>query len=287
MRLRELLQRRRISELGPTKTDHCVFVCYPDDEGVKNNAGRPGAAEGPSAILQQLERLPVRDRMPEISVLDEDLRGESILQRHELAETWVSQLLKNSYRVVSLGGGHDYAYPDLSALWGLFPDTSVVNVDAHLDVREFSSSKINSGTAFRRLAERFPEPPLIQWGINWVNNSKAHLEFCQLKKIPVFSVESVPEIPFGDLGFSICLDAFEGIRAVSAPSFYGLKTSAFMPVYESRLWDMRFLGLYEVAPSLDPNSQDAARLASQFAYRFVMREALMHESSLFQSNRHD
>lgn len=282
MRLESVIEKARLSELEEGEgTDKCVLVSYPDDEGVKNNGGRPGAHQGPESILNFLNRMPIREPMPKLYVLDEQLPFDAPLkERHSVAESWSHELYKKACRVITLGGGHDYAFPDISALWRTLGSCPVVNIDAHLDVRECDENRIGSGTAFRRLAENFKVCPIIQWGIQWSHNSKEHLEFCHSKKIPVIGLQESIELPSGNIGFSVCLDAFEGIQAVSAPSVYGLKVDSVMKTFEKRLQDVKYLGLYEVAPSLAPQTEDSARLAAQFAYRFIMREAFELESSL-------
>lgn len=264
--------------------EDCVIISYPDDEGVKNNGGRLGAAKGPEAILKYLKRMPKRAFSGRIFLWEEKLSASSIEGRHQEARDWVSALQEKSARVTSLGGGHDYAYPDIAALWKK-QKIPVVNIDAHLDMRPAIPGKINSGTAFRRLAEEFKDSPLIQWGIQWAVNSREHLQYCREKKVPIYSYDAVASLPSGPMGFSICLDAFQGLRAVSAPCFVGLEANQVMKVFEERLFDIAWLGLYEVAPQWDPQTEDAARLAAQFAYRWILRESFRDESHFLQSDR--
>jgi len=246
-----------------------VIVSYPDDEGVRNNQGRPGAQEGPARIIHFLGRLVFQgERTPKIYVLEDRLESQKLSERHSQAEQWVLGLLRRHYRVITLGGGHDYGYPDAAAFFQISKG-KIINVDAHLDVRPIEEGLISSGTPFYRFAERFGGESLIEWGIQDQCNAFSHRSYAKEKDITVLSDRDPMPVVEGPVGLSICLDAFQGIRAVSAPSLVGLVPRLGMELIDQYRERAPWLGVYECAPRYDPETQDSARLGAQFVYRYL------------------
>ena len=245
-----------------------VIVSYPDDEGVRLNNGRAGAAEGPEKILLFLGRMVTQRKTPRIIVLSDHLTQLRLSERHQAAEILARKVLSLGYRLMTLGGGHDYGFPDASAFLST-GGSKVLNIDAHMDVRPVLDAKLNSGTAFFRLIERFGGRCLVEWGIQSQTNAEAHVQWAQSKGARVFSFDKpLPKIA-GKVGLSICLDAFAGIRGVSAPQFLGLEPIEGLHAIRHYGPNSRWLGLYECAPNLDSATQDSARLAATFAYHFI------------------
>lgn len=130
---------------------------YACDEGVKRNQGRPGAYEGPVHIRQQLGKLPAHLRtgcqvwdLGDIQCDDGDLES----AQQELALK-VSELVNKKVFPLLLGGGHDISYAHYRGLrnaLGSKPRIGIVNLDAHLDLRE-PNPEPNSGTPFLQIAK--------------------------------------------------------------------------------------------------------------------------------------
>lgn len=126
-----------------------LFGC-PQDEGVRRNGGRVGAAAAPDAIRRWLYRLVAPEN---IQLFD---LGSTIIQptleaTHAIQQQIVRQLISDGKIIISLGGGNDLSYPDCAALAQSGGDVLAFNVDAHLDVRE--SLIRHSGTPYRMLLE--------------------------------------------------------------------------------------------------------------------------------------
>lgn len=130
---------------------------YACDEGVKRNQGRPGGAEGPGYIRQQLGKLPAHlnsdGQVWDLGdILCEDGAMESAQQ--ELASK-VSELVNKNVFPLLLGGGHDISYGHYRGLrnaLGKGARIGIVNLDAHLDLREPNPTP-NSGTPFLQIAQ--------------------------------------------------------------------------------------------------------------------------------------
>lgn len=127
-----------------------VLLGCPQDEGVRRNNGRPGAAKAPDAIRCCLYRL---ISPPNVRVFD---LGNTALQSsledtHRIHQQIVHEILDSGKQVLSLGGGNDISYPDCAALAETHSEYLAFNIDAHLDVRE--NPVRNSGTPYRMLLE--------------------------------------------------------------------------------------------------------------------------------------
>src|SRR5262245_52579389 len=94
-----------------------VLVGFPQDEGVRRNGGRPGAAEAPDAIRHWLYRLTPWDgrtgtnlaRLPPLDLGNLRLRGGLEETQHDLGRV-IAALLERGAVPVVLGGGHETAY---------------------------------------------------------------------------------------------------------------------------------------------------------------------------------
>ncbi len=244
-----------------------VVASYPDDEGIRLNRGRPGAHEGPSRIRHYLGRMVLQpENSPLIYILEDTPSEPSLAERHRKAEERIAYFLERGFRVLTIGGGHDYGFPDAAAFYKT-QRGKILNIDAHLDMRPVMDGKLNSGTPFFRFAEEFGGKPLIQWGIQSQCNSSTHLAYAKKKGAQVFDFEAkLPRIG-GKVGLSICLDAFQGIRGVSAPAVVGLDPRAGIKAIHT--YGKAWMGIYECAPNLDPGHEDSARLGALFAYHFI------------------
>ncbi len=143
-----------------------VLVGFPQDEGVRRNQGRPGAAAAPAAIRPWLYRLTPWDGQSgtDLAALDlldlGDIRIEGGLEESQqaLAEV-IAALLTAGCVPIVLGGGHETAYGHYLGYVRAGRDVAILNLDAHLDVRPFPDGQGHSGSPFRQALEH-PHRPL-------------------------------------------------------------------------------------------------------------------------------
>ncbi|MDB5038559.1 MAG: formimidoylglutamase [Bacteriovoracaceae bacterium] len=246
-----------------------AIIGHPDDEGVRLNNGREGAAEGPSRLLYYLGRMVHRTKeTPPILIISDSISRPSLESRHIETEKRVRHLLKLNCRVITFGGGHDYGFPDASAYYQTCKG-KVLNVDAHLDVRPVLEGRLTSGTTFFRFIQKFGGRSLIEWGIQDQCNAISHRNFARKSGAKILDSKSkMPKIS-GPVGLSLCLDAFKGIRGVSAPCFVGLDPEQGVEVVDAYKKKSQWLGIYECAPKYDPINEDSARFGALLAYRFI------------------
>lgn len=287
---------RRLGDLVRTSPEDAgvAILGYPDDEGVKLNGGRTGAAEGPDAIRHWLYRLTPHPQQPMAPLFDfGNLKFASDLShRHKDVAACVEDLLRKGHRVLGLGGGNDYAFADGLGFLNTARDTKekpvIINIDAHLDVRGLEHG-LTSGTPFYRLLEADQEFDFIEFGAQSSCNAQAHWDYVIGKGGKILSMDEIllsglSLVEFftertGDLLLkkrpayvSIDMDAFAYPYAngSSAPWPLGLLPHDFFSVLHLMLrrWDVRVMGIYEVAPSLG-EGHATAKLAAQWAHMFL------------------
>lgn len=255
---------------APKKSQKAVAVlCHPDDEGVRLNNGRPGAARGPERILYYLGRMIYQfKKTPPIRIISDEFHSGDLSTRHANAKELAKSLLSMGYRLITLGGGHDYGFPDASAYYEVHGG-KILNIDSHLDVRPVVNGKLNSGTPFFRFIEAYGGRPLVQWGIQEQCNALSHFDFAKASGAKIYGPGEKLKKISGSVGLSICLDAFSGIRGVSAPCFAGLNPTEGVKTVNTYKQNSSWLGLYESAPELDPLTEDSARFGALLAYYFI------------------
>jgi formiminoglutamase len=283
---------RRLGELMWTEPSQIAIFGYPDDEGVKLNGGRQGAAQGPTAIRHALYRTTPHSHLSLLGFQDHgDLKITGLLsERHESARKAVRQELASGRRVLTLGGGNDYAYSDGIAFLDQFQNDRplIINIDAHFDVRS-TSNGLSSGTPFYRLLESKTKFDFVELGIQSLCNSRNHWDYVLSQGGKIITQEEILES--GQSFHSYCVEALGELILRKRPTYLaididafawpyaagssaawplGIDPHAFWPFYITLLQrlDVAVLGIYEVAPPLE-TGPGTAKLAAQLAHRYL------------------
>lgn len=163
-----------------------VIVGCPQDEGVRRNGGRAGAARGPAEIRRALYRL-TGQGLDGLRLFD---AGDTVIQptleqTHDAHRGVVRRLLEDGKRVVVLGGGNDISWPDVGALAAVHASPLVFNIDAHFDVRVAATA--SSGTPYRQLLEEGIVAParFIELGGQPFANSPVYADYLRKKRVQV------------------------------------------------------------------------------------------------------
>lgn len=137
-----------------------AIIGFASEAGIRRNKGRLGAKRGPEALRKAFSGLavprgfkPIKD-LGDIVVDDDDLEtGQALLGQH------IDEALKRYKRVIVFGGGHETAYGSYLGLWKHFPDKKIgiINLDAHLDLRNIGVSGPSSGTPFNQIRALSPK----------------------------------------------------------------------------------------------------------------------------------
>lgn len=175
-----------------------VVLGCPQDEGVRRNGGRVGAAKAPSEIRRWLYRLTV-NRVQNVRLFD---AGDVVIQptleeTHALHTQIAHQILQDGKRLIVLGGGNDISYADVSALAQAAPRSAnrpravAINVDAHFDLR--ADAVRNSGTPYRQILDEGILPPgqFYEVGYQPFANSPVYEKYAREKGVNLHDVNEL------------------------------------------------------------------------------------------------
>ena len=272
-----------------------ILLGCPQDEGVKRNGGRVGAASAPDAIRNFLYRLvtPMGRLAPMGKLVLFDL-GNTIIQptleeTHDLQQQIVRQIIADGKTLISLGGGNDISYPDCAGLAQVEPNVLAFNVDAHLDVRD--NPIRNSGTPYRMLleegylkAQNFYEMCYQPFAV-----SESHLSYLRDKGADARSLDDLRQvdmlISFQELTdqaenqaifWGIDLDSVRVAEApgVSAPNVLGLTAEELCRIAQlaGDDWRTRVIEFTEVNPVYDIDGR-TSRLTAVAIWHFLQEVA--------------
>lgn len=250
-----------------------------DDEGVRLNGGRIGAAHGPDAFRAALAGYGAADSVAlegfEIPIIDlgNIVAGDSLAETHTRVTETVMSMLDAGLMPVGIGGGHDMTFPEVRAVVDRLVRPSGqtldgVYFDAHLDVREDEGS----GMPFRRLIEHGGIGTLQLFGFDPLSNTPTHLEWFKTHGGELADWPPTQWPPSGAQFVSICLDVIDMAQApgVSAPHPAGWPVQKLAEYAEAagRMPSVCCFDIMELSPPNDENGR-TARLAAHLFLRFV------------------
>ena len=265
--------------------DIAILGCR-QDEGVRRNGGRIGAAAAPTAIRAQFYKLTtfnIKKRLVDIG----DVRlGNTLEETHETLTAVVKKVLADGKRLIILGGGNDISYADGRAMAEVYgPDWWIgVNIDSHLDVR--LAAERNSGTPYRQLLDEGHLLPGYFYEVGYQTHlaSPVYYEYIRDLGVNRISLELVRSRAEADLelkesirqkfiGHSSSLNTFFGfdmdaVRSadapgVSAPSPLGLRAGEFIQLvkYAASLANTKIIEFTEMNPNFDIDDRTAKLVA--------------------------
>jgi formiminoglutamase len=289
----------RLGEIVPkTKYEQAniVIIGCPQDEGVKRNGGRTGAALAPDAIREQFYQVTPFGINLKICDLGNVELQNSLEETHDALSNIVKQILEDGKKVIVLGGGNDISYPNGRALAEVFGAGNWigVNVDGKFDVA--IADRINNETAYRRLLdEKLIRPDyLYQIGYQTHFASPIYYRYLQDLKVNLSSLEQIRSRETADLelremmrqkfiGHSQSLNTFFGfdmtvVRSTdapgtTAPSPLGLRAGEFIQIVKlaASLSNTKIIQFSEVNPNFDEDNR-TTRLVAIAMHRFCSNQ---------------
>jgi len=295
---------RRLSDLilsaSEASSADVVILGIPTDEGIHRNGGRIGASEAPNAIRAWLGKLTpfagphFKRHLDELKIVDlGDIPEGDLEEMHKAASKMAMELIASGKIVIALGGGHDVTFPLARGFRdGIKADSiGLINIDAHLDVREKKNGQHHSGSSFRLLleegivkGEHFAEIGIQSFvaskeQFNWVLQQGARIltfEDATEAHLPNAFEECEIAMTRGDPDFSVYLSFdMDSVRAsdapgVSAPAPIGfLAEEAYeLAVAAGLSKNVRMLDIVEVSPPHDIDGR-TSRLAARMIAGFL------------------
>jgi formiminoglutamase len=269
--------------LAGRRSARAVILGFPTDEGVRRNGGRPGAAAAPMEIRRLLYRLTpdAANPAPFVELLRHtldlgDLVTSSDLEadQERLGDAVADVLDAGAFPIV-LGGGHETAFGHFLGYVKAGRAVTLLNWDAHADVREPAEGRGHSGSPFRqallhpsRLARRYLVAGLLPQSV-----AAAHVDFVRSRKgdavwrsaLTPARVRAIYKGLRAPVQASFDIDAVDQAFApgVSAPAAGGLPPDLWLEAaFEAgRTAAVSSFDLVETNPTFDRDHQ-TARLAA-------------------------
>lgn len=263
-----------------------VILGCPQDEGVRRNNGREGAALAPSVIREQFYKLTPFNIKKKLFDLGDIKIGGSLEETHDTHAAVAKQILKDDKRLIVLGGGNDISYPDGVAMAEVFgPEWWIgINIDSHLDVR--IAEQRNSGTPYRQLLDEGRLLPKYFYEVAYQTHfcSPVYYEYIRNLGVNRISLEMLRSRDEADqeikeqvrkrfIGQSSSLNTFFGfdmdaVRSAdapgtSAPSPLGLRAGEFITLvkYAASLANTKLIEFSEVNPKYDADNRTTKLVA--------------------------
>ncbi len=175
-----------------------VIIGFPYDEGTVRNKGRAGSATGPDEIRRAFYKLtPTKSaaladadvRVFDAGNIKRRLKLEDALTKLEGVVNW---FLKHGYTPIVLGGSNDMSYADFRACDSVRGRCGAINLDSHLDVRDYSNG-VNSGTPYRMLLEEkiLRGEDFAEYGTQEFVNSREHLTYVRAAKARLYTLTQI------------------------------------------------------------------------------------------------
>ncbi len=225
-----------------------ALLGFPTDRGVQINGGRPGAAAGPDAIREVLYRLTpdsrhnqsfgdLLSRTTDLGNVEVTANLEEDLER---LGSIVTALIDAGTIPIILGGGHETAYGHCLGYISK-KKVSIVNFDAHLDVREKVQGLNHSGSSFRSALENDQlDVTYTAAGLQRCSNATSHVAYANEQgvelhwmgegKVGAYKALVTGAASAGPIMVSFDLDVVDCAYApgVSAKSVGGLGSREFL-----------------------------------------------------------
>lgn len=243
-----------------------------------------GSREGPQAIIDASQYLELYDyelgteisrvgiyTLPEVQPLTSS--PESMLER---ISAITSDLLKQNKLPVLLGGEHSLTIGAVKAFKNRYPDLSVLQLDAHADLRnEYMGTPYSHACVMRRVWETCP---IVQAGIRSLSTDE--YEFIKEHRLNVFFIETTMKGSSLDriiaaltqhVYITIDLDVLDPsvMSAVGTPEPGGLTWEDILELLRTIAAKKHIVGfdIVELCPNQGPTA--CSFLAAKLAYKLI------------------
>lgn len=254
-----------------------ALLGLPDDTGVRLNYGRPGAAEGPTALRAALARYGVAEpsgfAWPSMyDAGDIQPAGNDLPETHRRVSEAVAAIVELGLFPIAIGGGHDLTFPFVRGVVegrkGGDRPLHMVYFDPHLDVRD----EVGSGMPFRRLVEAGCVDALTIHGFQAFANAAEHVRWFQAHGGRVSDM--APDDPWPERATAVSLD-LDVIDQAFAPGVSAMNPCGWTPALAER-WvaaaghnpRVRCFDMMELSPANDPSGR-TARLTAHLLLTFL------------------
>lgn len=266
-----------------------VLLGFESDEGVTRNGGRAGSRKAPDEIRGALFAFTPDAERPErfVQVLDHVHDAGNIVISGDLEQDQenlgkvVSHFLAAGAVVVILGGGHETSFGHFLGYAVRNSRVSLLNWDAHPDVRELVNGKGHSGSPFRQ-AILHPSRCCIDYRVGGILPYSANIEHLKFirdhgghyffkDRLDFGTIENLYRRFDNEVMVSFDVDAVDASFApgVSAPASFGMYPHVWLSAAEHAglCEQVRSIDIVEVNPEVDLDRR-AVKLAALTVWHF-------------------
>ncbi len=271
------------------------LIGFPCDRGVVLNGGREGAAKAPELIRAELFKLtPHTSYYQKHTNLLENVYNSGhvpcsgdVAKNQQILAKAVADRLKTRKIPVIIGGGHETAYGHFLGYAEAEKKVTIINVDAHTDVRPLAGDEPHSGSPFRQALDHpgsFCKAYHV-FGLNPSTVAFKHYNFVKSKggtadferEVSKETILRHLESAESNIMVTMDMDAVKQSEApgVSAPNASGLKKDLWLELALEfgRNEKVSSFDLCEVNPVYDRDNQ-TVRLAALTIWYFLLGVAL-------------
>lgn len=289
LRLRDYIRQNK-----PADISLIDLISFPTDQGVMINNGRTGSAQAPELIRARLFNMtpdPAHFEAHTNLLKCVSDQGSvpcemNLVSDQVLLGSKVSLSLKNVSIPVIIGGGHETTYGHFLGYAETGKPVTIINIDAHTDVRHLKNGSPHSGSPFRQAIEH--KSALCRgyhvFGLNPSSVALEHDHFVRkhgsAHYIDDFDLNNVLKTVQScdtDIMITMDMDAVDQSQApgVSAPNTYGLSAQIWLKTaFElGKNAKITSFDLCEVNPVYDRDGQ-TVRLAAMTIWYFLLGVAL-------------
>ncbi|HUT79745.1 MAG TPA: formimidoylglutamase [Candidatus Bathyarchaeia archaeon] len=267
--------------------------------------GRKGAKGGPKKIRDSIRYFKAYDWEQDFWFGNQKIfdfgdlifETESVEVAHEEICYVLEKIASKEFSIITLGGDHSIAYPIVKGIFQAHKNKKIglINIDAHLDVREIIDGKISSGTPFRRLIDNgiIEGKNFVEIGIRNFANAKKYRQFVENAGGSIYTIELIRKLGLDvvisnaiqhisdgiDVTYlSVDMDSLDQIYApgVSAPTPDGLNPHQILKIIQRVMTETNLIGmdLVELNPlydTADTTAINAANFLVQFASSYFLK----------------
>ncbi|MCF2142978.1 MAG: formimidoylglutamase [Candidatus Heimdallarchaeota archaeon] len=253
--------------------------------------GRKGAKGGPKKIRDSIRYFKAYDWRRDFWFGDKKIYdfgdiifdAQSVLECHNQIAEIITKIVAKNFTVITLGGDHSITYPLVKGMKEHYREPiGLINIDAHLDVREVINGRISSGTPFRRLLEKnvIAGKNFVELGIRNFANAKKYRQYAEKQGATIFTVEEIQTMGLESVlattlekitaeteftYISLDLDSLDQIFApgVSAPTPAGLTPTQIAQIIRKVVSETNTIGMdiVELNPIYDTADTTAINAA--------------------------
>lgn len=247
-----------------------------------------GTSNGPSAIIDASRYLELFDdeinmETYKVGIHTMEPLDVALLSSEDMVEkvrASASELLKSNKFPVMLGGEHSISVGAVKAFKEVYPNLSVLHLDAHCDLRdEYFGSKLNHGCVARRISEICP---IVQVGTRSMSKEEKDFLTTQANgKVKNTSVYDILENPMWkdmatkslseNVYVSIDLDVFDPslVPSVGTPEPGGIGWYETLDLLRDVSKDKKIVGFDVVELCPLPGQVSSDFLAAKLIYRLL------------------